>query len=97
MDGQTLWLDSGAFSAWNVGREIDLDHYIAYIKANIEHIDYYVNVEGDVNIGGDLTVASVWGEGSTFSLTLPTCCKSAHHRTAGWNYTWSPWRTCPPC
>lgn len=41
----TIWLDSGAFSAWNVGREIDLDHYIAYIKANIEHIDYYVNLD----------------------------------------------------
>jgi hypothetical protein len=41
----TFWLDSGAFSAWNVGREIDLDHYIAYIKANIEHIDYYVNLD----------------------------------------------------
>ena len=41
----TIWLDSGAFSAWNVGREIDLEHYIAYIKANIEHIDYYVNLD----------------------------------------------------
>jgi hypothetical protein len=45
MNQMTLWLDSGAFSAWNVGREIDLDHYIAYIKANIEHIDYYVNLD----------------------------------------------------
>jgi hypothetical protein len=41
----TLWLDSGAFSAWNIGREIDLEHYIAYIKHNIEHIDYYVNLD----------------------------------------------------
>jgi hypothetical protein len=38
-------LDSGAFSAWNVGREIDLDHYIAYIKANIEHVSCYVNLD----------------------------------------------------
>lgn len=40
-----LILDSGAFSAWNLGKEIDLDHYIAYIKANIEYIDEYVNLD----------------------------------------------------
>ena len=40
-----LWLDSGAFSAWNVGREINIDHYIAYIRANIQHVDYYVNLD----------------------------------------------------
>lgn len=45
MPGMTLWLDSGAFSAWNSGTEIDLDHYIAFIKANIEHLDYYVNLD----------------------------------------------------
>lgn len=38
-------LDSGAFSAWTVGKSIDIDHYIAFIKAHIEHIDYYVNLD----------------------------------------------------
>lgn len=38
----TLMLDSGAFSAWNRGREIDLDHYVAFILTHSEHLDYYV-------------------------------------------------------
>lgn len=41
----SLVLDSGAFSAWNRGVEIDLDAYIAFIKANIEWIDHYVNLD----------------------------------------------------
>jgi len=45
MDGLNLLLDSGAFSAWNNGKAIDLDHYIAFIKANIEHIEHYVNLD----------------------------------------------------
>ena len=41
----TFMLDSGAFSAWNCGKEVDLDHYIAYIRANIEHLDHYVALD----------------------------------------------------
>lgn len=38
-------LDSGAFSAWNCGKEIDLDHYIAFIRHHAEHLDYYVALD----------------------------------------------------
>lgn len=38
----TFMLDSGAFSAWNKGAEIDIDHYIAFIKHHAEYIDHYV-------------------------------------------------------
>jgi len=41
----TFMLDSGAFSAWNSGTAIDLDQYIAYIKAHAEFIDYYVALD----------------------------------------------------
>lgn len=38
-------LDSGAFSAWNCGKEVDLDHYIAFIRAHAEYLDYYVALD----------------------------------------------------
>lgn len=40
-----LVLDSGAFSAWNVGAQIDLDDYIAYIYRNMEWVSAYVNLD----------------------------------------------------
>lgn len=40
-----FFLDSGAFSAWSKGAVIDLDEYIAFIKANIEHIEAYANLD----------------------------------------------------
>jgi hypothetical protein len=40
-DSFRFFLDSGAFSAWSKGSVIDIDEYIAFIKANIEHIDVY--------------------------------------------------------
>lgn len=40
-----LWLDSGAFSAWKRGVEIDLKEYIAYIKANAHLLHSYVNLD----------------------------------------------------
>jgi hypothetical protein len=40
-----LILDSGAFSAWTKKVVIQLDDYIAFIKANIDQIDYYVNMD----------------------------------------------------
>lgn len=36
-----FFLDSGAYSAWTKGTEIDLDEYIAFIKTNIENIEVY--------------------------------------------------------
>lgn len=39
------FLDSGAYSAWSRGASIDLDEYCAFIKANIEHITVYSNLD----------------------------------------------------
>lgn len=40
-----LMLDSGAFSAHNKGKEINLDEYIAYIKEYQEYLTCYVNLD----------------------------------------------------
>ena len=40
-----LMLDSGAYSAWNKGVEIDIDKYIAYIKRYEHVIGAYVNLD----------------------------------------------------
>lgn len=40
-----FFLDSGAFSAWSRGAEIDLQEYCEFIRANIEHIDVYANLD----------------------------------------------------
>jgi len=37
----SLFLDSGAFSAWNQGVEIDIDSYIEFIKEQKERADIY--------------------------------------------------------
>lgn len=36
-----FFLDSGAYSAWSRGTKIDLDEYVAFIKANIELLEVY--------------------------------------------------------
>ncbi len=36
-----FFLDSGAFSAWSRGTKIDIDEYVAFIKANIDLIEVY--------------------------------------------------------
>lgn len=36
-----FFLDSGAYSAWSVGKEIDLDEYCEFIRYNIDHLDVY--------------------------------------------------------
>lgn len=36
-----LFLDSGAFSAWSQGAEINIHNYIEFIKKNIKYIDTY--------------------------------------------------------
>lgn len=40
-----LMLDSGAFTAWTKGEEINLKEYIQYIKTNSELIDTYFNLD----------------------------------------------------
>ena len=46
--GTEIMLDSGAFSAWNAGKQIDIDKYIEFIRDN--NIDVYFNLDviGDV-------------------------------------------------
>lgn len=40
-----MLLDSGAFSAWNAGAQVDLDDYIRYIRENIDYVCAYVNLD----------------------------------------------------
>lgn len=40
-----IMIDSGAFSIWTKGGEIDLDQYINYCKANIDNVEYVVNLD----------------------------------------------------
>ncbi len=46
-----LFLDSGAFSAWTQGAEIDIQEYIAFIKKHEKVIDVYANLDV-IGIGG---------------------------------------------
>lgn len=41
----SLFLDSGAFSAWSKGVTIDIDEYIAFIKQHKKYIDHYANLD----------------------------------------------------
>lgn len=41
----SFFLDSGAYSAWSQGTEIDIDEYAAFIRHNIEHIEVYANLD----------------------------------------------------
>lgn len=52
-------LDSGAFSAWRLGKEIDLIEYCNFIKKNQEWIECYVNL--DVIIPNDPEEAASQG------------------------------------
>lgn len=40
-----LFLDSGAFSAWSQGEEINIQEYITFIKENEKYIDLYSNLD----------------------------------------------------
>lgn len=40
-----LFLDSGAFSAWSQGKEIDIQEYIQFIKKHEKVIDVYANLD----------------------------------------------------
>lgn len=44
-DKLSIFLDSGAFSAWSKGVEINIDEYIKFIKENLEYIDVYANLD----------------------------------------------------
>ncbi|KKM77523.1 hypothetical protein LCGC14_1369130 [marine sediment metagenome] len=41
----SLFLDSGAFSAWRKKEEININEYISFIKKNIDYIDTYANLD----------------------------------------------------
>lgn len=40
-----LMLDSGAYSAWNSGAEIDIDEYISFIKKHEHLLESYINLD----------------------------------------------------
>jgi len=42
---QKLFLDSGAFSAWSRGVDIDIDKYISFIKDNTDILDIYASLD----------------------------------------------------
>lgn len=46
-----LFLDSGAFSAWTQGLEIDIEEYINFIKSNKDFIEIYANLDV-IGVGG---------------------------------------------
>ena len=41
----SLFLDSGAYSAWSKGIEIDIQEYISFIKEHEKYIDIYANLD----------------------------------------------------
>lgn len=43
-DSKTI-LDSGAFSVWTKGKELDINAYISFCEANLDTIDYFVNLD----------------------------------------------------
>ena len=47
-----LFLDSGAFSAWNKGTSIDIKKYIKFIKKNEDLFTVYANLDV-IGIGGN--------------------------------------------
>ena len=50
-----LFLDSGAFSAWTQGVEIDIQEYIEFIKKHKDIIEVYANL--DIISRGDTSAA----------------------------------------
>jgi hypothetical protein len=47
-----LFLDSGAFAAWNRGADLDIRSYAAYIKRNAPFIDVYAGVDVIPGVAG---------------------------------------------
>ena len=50
--GTKVFVDSGAFSAWSRGKEIDVDEYINYVNTNTNELTLFASVD---NIPGELT------------------------------------------
>ena len=50
--GTKVFVDSGAFSAWSKGKQIDVDEYINYINENTNELTLFASVD---NIPGELT------------------------------------------
>lgn len=46
---KNLFLDSGAFSAWSKGAEINIDEYINFIKENEKYITHYAVLDDITN------------------------------------------------
>lgn len=59
-----FFLDSGAYSAWSKGARIDIDEYAEFIKANIEHLDVYVNLDHIAGKPGQVATAAEKEEGA---------------------------------
>ena len=59
-----FFLDSGAYSAWTRGTQIDLDEYCAFIKANIEHIEVYANLDVIAGSPGKAATVAERNEGA---------------------------------
>ena len=51
-ESRTLFIDSGAFTAWSKGKTIDIDEYISYLNNNIDDITLCASVDC---IPGELT------------------------------------------
>lgn len=66
-DDFRFFLDSGAYSAWSRGAEIDLDEYIEFIKANIERIDVYANLDCLAGKPGEHSTPAMKEEGAARS------------------------------
>lgn len=49
----SLFIDSGAFSAWTQGKPVDVVEYADWLQQNEKHVDVYANldVKGDVDAG----------------------------------------------
>lgn len=61
-----LVIDSGAFSAWSLNKEVNLSEYIAFIKANEHHIEHTVNL--DKIAPGDPETAAAEGMRNFFTM-----------------------------
>src|SRR5271167_4127513 len=73
-----LLLDSGAFSAWSLGREVSLTDYITFIKANPDSIAHSINL--DVIIPEDPEKAAEAGRKNFLEMrNAGVNCIPVHH------------------
>lgn len=62
-----FFLDSGAYSAWSRGVEIDIDEYVEFIKANADHLDVYANLDALAGKPGQVATLAQRNEGAARS------------------------------